>query len=69
MKQTEKAALIAIAVGIAVGVGLAFLLEGASVWLYVGVGVIVAGAGYSQIVKQMAEERIADGDFAPKEKI
>ncbi|WP_137972414.1 hypothetical protein [Pseudomonas sp. F(2018)] len=69
MKPTEKAALIAIAVGIAAGVGLAFLLEGASVWLYVGAGVIVAGAGYSQIVKQMAEERIADGDFAPKEKI
>lgn len=68
MKPTEKAALIASAAGIAAGVGLAFVFEGASVWFYVGIGVIVAGAGYSQIVKQMADERIADGDFPSKEK-
>lgn len=68
MKPTEKAALIASAVGVAVGIGLSLVLEGASVWLYVGAGVIVAATGYSQIVKQMADERIADGDFPSTDK-
>ncbi|EMQ6642060.1 hypothetical protein RXE51_005992 [Pseudomonas aeruginosa] len=68
MKPTEKAALIASAVGVAVGIGLSFVLEGASVWLYVGAGVIVAATGYSQIVKQMADERIANGDFPSTDK-
>lgn len=67
MKQTEKAALIAGTAGLAAGLGLAWLIEGASVWFYVGVGACFATGIYIAAVKQMADERIADGDFSAKE--
>ncbi|HEY1029749.1 MAG TPA: hypothetical protein VGE28_19210 [Pseudomonas sp.] len=63
MKPTEKAALIAGTVGLVVGFGLTWLLEGASVWFYVGVGVCFATGIYTAAVKQMAAEKVADSDL------
>lgn len=68
MKQTEKAALWAAAGGLIAGGGLYWLLPGAVWWIPVGFGFLVAGGAHSAIVKDMAAERIANGDFPPKEK-
>lgn len=68
MKPTEKIALIASAGGLAAGLGAAWLLPNAAWWFYVVVGFVFAGGMYSAGVKEAAAERIADGDFAPKEK-
>lgn len=68
MKPTEKAALIAGTAGLVAGFGLAWLIEGASVWFYVGVGACFATGIYTAAVKQMADERIADGDIPAQDK-
>ncbi|MBU0809612.1 MAG: hypothetical protein KKD30_05235 [Gammaproteobacteria bacterium] len=68
MKQTEKAALWAACGGVVLGAGLAWLLPDAVWWVPVGFGFLVAAGSYGQIVKEMAAERIANGDFPAKDK-
>lgn len=68
MKPTEKASIGAAVGGLIAGVGLAWLLPGAVWWVPVVFGCLVAGGAYGGIVKQMADERIADGDLFSKDK-
>ncbi|WP_312929099.1 hypothetical protein [Stutzerimonas nitrititolerans] len=68
MKPTEKAALWAAAGGIVMGGGLAWLLPEAVWWIPVGFGCLVAGGIHHQTIKDMAAERIANGDFPPGDK-
>lgn len=62
MKPTEKAALWAAGGGIGVGIGIAWLLPGAAWWVPAGLGFFVAAAAYRQFVKDLALERLADGE-------
>lgn len=68
MKQTEKAALIAGLGGIAAGTLIAFAPVESPWWVPVLFGFFVAGGLHSGIIKNMAAERIADGDFTAKDK-
>ncbi len=66
MKATEKAALWAAAGGIVIGGGFAWLVPEAVWWIPVGLGFLVAAGAHSAIVKDMAAERIANGDVGSK---
>ncbi len=68
MKPTEKAGLWALLVGLVVGFGSAWLLPGAVWWVYFVVGLLFATGFYTADVKNMAAERIANGDFEPGNK-
>ena len=61
MKTTEKLALVGAAFGVAAGIGVYYLLPGAHWSIPVIAGFLIAGGMYSGLVKQVADERIADG--------
>lgn len=67
MKPTEKAALWAGLGGLIAGGGLYWMLPGAVWWIPVGFGFLVAAGAHSAIVKDMAAERIANGELGAKE--
>ena len=62
MKATEKAALQAVAFGVVAGGAFAWFVPEATWWVPIALGALVAGAGYSQIIKDKAAERIANGE-------
>lgn len=69
MKATEKAAAWGACAGIVAGGGLAWLLPDAVWWVPVIFGCAVAGGIYQQTVKDIAIERIANGDTPAKDKV
>lgn len=60
MTSAQRRSLIALAFGVIVALILRYFLPGASVWLYVGVGVLAAAGGYQGLLKQDALHKIAD---------
>ncbi|WP_157966872.1 hypothetical protein [Pseudomonas sichuanensis] len=68
MKPTDKAALVAAACGIAVGTLVALAPIETAWWVPILFGAFVGGGVHQGITKNMAAERIANGDFPVKEK-
>lgn len=68
MKQTEKATLIAVAIGVTVGVLICFSGGASPWWAPVAIGFVVAAGAHTAIIKGMAADRIANGDFPAKDK-
>lgn len=68
MKPTEKAALISLAIGVTVGIAVCLAGGASPWWAPVVIGFVVAGGANTAIIKSMAEERMANGDFPSKDK-
>lgn len=68
MKPTEKAAVIALAIGVATGIAVCIASSSSPWWAPLAIGCVVAAGAYQALVKSAAEERIANGDFSPKDK-
>lgn len=66
MKTTDKLAVVALAIGIAAGVGVYYFLPGAHWAVPVVAGILVGGGAYGGMIKQTADERIADRDLKAK---
>lgn len=62
MKTTDKLALVAVAFGIATGFGIHYLLPEAHWSIPVVAGFLIAGGMYGGLVKQAADQRVADGE-------
>lgn len=60
LKPAEMAALLAAIGGVAAGFGLAWLLKDASVWLYLGFGLIVGAGLNHEIGKALKPKRTAE---------
>lgn len=60
MKTSDKAALIAAAIGIGLALGAAWLFPGGDWWLYAIVGFVSMGAAYKALLEQTALEKVAN---------